>query len=313
MTCKTIDGLSLCEAVTQNYRNSLIPKGKKNAKWTGETFSTYVHLLYPHITVVSGQEWLGVMTKYKLLCDIHGTYEAPAYQLIDEKIGCNCKGCSSDKNKASAGTRRSPRATKEEKELAAQLRAEGLSYRKIGLELNKSQTTIQRWLNPEYSEKGRQANRRWASNNREQQRANCRRYKDFDHGRATLGMIRHKRRGIEYHCIDTVFLPDHPDADYQGFVSFNIWELIKGDADAMSMMSFEGTEEDVSKRKKQQIGLEKISGEKYSLEHLIPLSRGGIHCPENFANRALDLNRKKHNNRIKEDEELFCKRLFNIK
>ena len=77
-------------------------------------------------------------------------------------------------------------------------------------------------------------------------------------------------------------------------------------------MSFEGTEENVAIRKKQQIGLEKISGEKYSLEHLVTLSQGGLHCPENFANRSLQLNIQKNNKRLQQDEALFCKRLFDI-
>lgn len=81
----------------------------------------------------------------------------------------------------------------------------------------------------------------------------------------------------------------------------------------MEMFSFEGTEDAVKTRKKQQQVLEKISGEKYSLEHLIPLSRGGLHHPMNFANRALQLNIEKNNKRLAADDELFCKRLFDIK
>lgn len=86
---------------------------------------------------------------------------------------------------------------------------------------------------------------------------------------------------------------------------------MKQDKESQEMMSFAGAEEDVAKRKKQQIGLTKISGETYSLEHLVPLSQGGLHCPENFANRALTLNIQKGAKRLPKDDALFVKRLFN--
>ena len=73
-------------------------------------------------------------------------------------------------------------------------------------------------------------------------------------------------------------IPDHPDAKPEGWVEYDLTDLITTAADREEM-SFVGADEDVKKRAKQQQLLEKISGEKYSLEHLIPLSRGGTHQP----------------------------------
>ena len=122
----------------------------------------------------------------------------------------------------------------------------------------------------------------------------------------------HKRRALEYHCFGNAYIPDHPDANPEGWVEYDLSDLITTAADREEM-SFVGADEDVKKRAEQQQKLERISGEKYSLEHLIPLSRGGTHQPENFANRALTLNLQKNNKRLQADDELFAKRLFNIK
>ena len=302
--------LQMIESMTaQEYKASL-PKGRGGTAWTMESFSTYVTLRYPHITVASGQEWTGAEIKYKFVCELHGPYPASARKVLEETTGCRCTGCKTDKRTASAGKTRSPRATKEEKELAAKLRAEGRSYLEIARQLGRGDSTILRWLDPEQREKSRQSCAKWNSENREQHRANNRRYsKEFEHGRANKRKRDHKRRSLEYHAADVVFLPDHPDGDSQGFVAYDCYDLITTDEDR-TLWSFPGADEDVAKRTTQQKGLEKISGEKYSLEHLIPLSRNGIHHPMNFVNRALKLNIQKGNKMLKEDMELFCKRLF---
>jgi len=80
----------------------------------------------------------------------------------------------------------------------------------------------------------------------------------------------------------------------------------------MEMMSFEGAEAAWTQKQKQCKRLEKISGIKWSVDHLVPLSRGGIHAPENFKLVPLADNLAKHNKVISEDYALFAKRLFSI-
>ena len=65
-----------------------------------ESFSRYVSLLYPHISVVPGQEWIGNRSKYKFICDKHGEYESKATHLLTLKYGTRCKKCSDEKTKA---------------------------------------------------------------------------------------------------------------------------------------------------------------------------------------------------------------------
>lgn len=313
-----------CEAAAAEYKAGL-PTNCKGVQWTMMTFSIYVHLLYPHITVDEGQEWRGAKAKYRFTCSIHGP-QAPAraFYFLSQASGCQCKGCRSDKLAASAGTLRSPRASKEEKELATKLRAKGLSYREIGRQLGRSLSTIQHWLDPEQLERCRQRSTKWNSENRERKRANGRRYiSEFVHGKANHKANNHKYRGSKYHASGAIYNgpdldlidPPHVEPDEiesKWFDEYDMWkEYVKGDPDAMAELSFEDADEDVKKRTAQQKLLEKISGEKYSLEHLIPLSKGGIHHPLNFANRALALNLQKNNNMLDSDVRLFMSRLFN--
>ncbi len=293
----------------QEYKDGL-PVNWRGTVWTMETFSVCVNLLYPHITVVSGQRWSGARKKYQFNCVIHGQYEANADNILRETKGCQCKGCTSDKKAASAGTMSKSRGTKEEKELAAKLRKEGLSYREIGRQLGRDGSTIQNWLDLDCKERKNRCDAKWQSENKARNAVVKRRYRtEFAHGKAVDTKSSQKRRSLKYHASDVVFLPDHPEADSQGFVSYDCYDLITTDEDRI-LWSFPGADEDVAKRSKQQKGLAKISGEKYSLEHLIPLSKGGLHHPMNFVNRSLKLNIQKGNKMLKEDMELFCKRLF---
>ena len=68
----------------EEYKSSLLPDGRKKVFWTIETFSVYVNLLYPHVSVVPGQEWTGVLSKYRLLCEKPGEFEARAKNVLNE-------------------------------------------------------------------------------------------------------------------------------------------------------------------------------------------------------------------------------------
>ena len=85
------------------YKDGL-PKGRNGTAWTMDTFSVYVSMLYPHVTVVPGQIWTGSHTKYKFHCDKHGMYEANATHVLKltgtSAAGSQCPGCSNDATKA---------------------------------------------------------------------------------------------------------------------------------------------------------------------------------------------------------------------
>lgn len=184
-----------------------LPRNGSGVVWDIESFSTYVHLLYPHIQVLPGQVWQGVMAKYTFVCEKHGPYEARAYKILNLNTGCRCKGCHVDVHVNSAGQRRCPRATPEEKERAAELRAEGLSYPAIGKILGRPHKTIQRWLNPEAAEKDRQRTAAYDAANRERINANARRYySEFDHGKANNRAQAAQRRLLKTNTPELVFL-----------------------------------------------------------------------------------------------------------
>lgn len=78
-----------------DFYNSLIPEGKKNAKWTIESFAQAVPLRYPGFSLKPGQEWQGTNAKYTFVCPNHGEFEIKADNfLIDNGIrGPGCRKC----------------------------------------------------------------------------------------------------------------------------------------------------------------------------------------------------------------------------
>lgn len=82
----------------EEYKQSLAKPGTTRVYWTMETFSTYVHLRYPHITVVPGQEWTRATSRYKFVCDKHGEYEAQANAILNHTTnrGPQCQGCQAE-------------------------------------------------------------------------------------------------------------------------------------------------------------------------------------------------------------------------
>lgn len=258
----------------------------------------------------------GCMKPIDVACNVcqHEWSPIPS-SLLQEK---GCPECAKQKNNIGrtglevVGKQRQRRSTPEERHQAKLLYEELGNYTKVAEILGRGLSTILQWLSKDYKEKhnarSKAQTERDRANGYRKERAKT--YLQTDNGKIRSQKGTHKRRALEYHCADIVFLPEHQDANHQGFVSYDIWDLVE--PKDFPRFTFNGADDDVASRKIQQEKLSKISGEKYSLEHLIPLSRGGIHCPENFANRTLVLNIKKHNKRIKEDDELFCQRLFNI-
>ena len=260
------------------------------------------------IRIVKGSVYSTWNTKVNVVCmTCSHQWKSTPNRLKNSR---GCPECAKKRCINSAGTRRSKRADRETKQKAAELRASGLSYKKIGKELGFAQATIQRWLDKGQYErqliKKREHNKKSKASGH-QAKLNAA-YYQTPHGKASAKKGEHKRRSLKLHAVDSIYIGNHPEADAQGFVEVDMWSYIT--PEDFDFWSFDGANDDVAKRAKQQQGLEKISGEKYSLEHLVPLSKGGLHHPLNFANRALTLNLQKNDKMLPDDVRLFAKRLF---
>jgi transposase-like protein len=215
-----------------------------------------------------------------------------------------CPECHRLRCVESAGTLRTPHASKAEKELARCMRRAGMTYRAIAGMLGRSKVAITNWCDPVALEKDREKSRKKNARYRAsgQRTMLGRNYRQTAHGKANRTAYNHQRRALEYHALDTILVDG---CWYQ----VDMYPYITT-AEDRDFWSFTGADEDVRKRKGQQEKLAEISGEPYSLEHLIPLSKGGIHAPCNFANRALALNTQKNDSFLDSDTRLFCSRLF---
>tara|TARA_R110002050_G_scaffold263237_1_gene403699 strand:- start:265 stop:1194 length:930 start_codon:yes stop_codon:yes gene_type:complete len=306
---KTIDGLSLCEAVAENYRRTL-PRGRGGTAWTIESYSHYISLRFPGISVPTNQEWKGSEAKLEHICEEHGSYFARQSHTTTYYAGgsSKCVDCNHNKHKGTCGviTRRS--STPADRAQAKELFDEHQSYKIVGEIMGWNTTTIRQWLHKDYEERHKQRATKFDKDNRDKKRQRDRDYRKTNNGKSSRKSGEVKRQARQLHASGLIFLPDHPNADYQGFVEDDVFSYIT--PDDYEFWSFDGAEEDVVRRKEQQKKLTHISGETYSLEHLIPLSRGGIHHPMNFVNRALKLNVEKNGKITTPDVELFCKRLF---
>lgn len=227
--------------------------------------------------------------------------------------GQGCPECRRQKNINSAGTRRTPPATREEKQRAIELKATGMTRDAVRQQLFdeglspqlRGGKTINRWTNPEQAEKHRQYNAKWCEENREQARANARRYfKEFDHGRANRRANSSKRRALEWEALFPVLIDGewHEVNMYDYLETWEDRELFVSFADCETYASMQATAKELAE----------IHGEQFDIDHLVPLSRGGLHCKDNFKIVPASHNRSKNNRLVPEDGALFCKRIFNI-
>ena len=256
------------------------------------------------ISLQPGAVYWGTRKRIRVVCNVCGHEWAPTPQNLLK--GKSCPACAQERRNNSVG-RRAPRASQATKDKAVELRKQGLSYDAIAEELGFSDYSIRRWCDPRQAKKSvdsqakRNAKRKASGKQAELAAA----YYQTEHGRAVHLASAEKRRALEFAAVFEIELEGQ-------LIEVDNWELIKGDADAMEMMSFEGAEEAWAQKQKQCKRLEKISGIKWSVDHLVPLSRGGIHAPENFKLVPLADNLAKKNKVIPEDYALFAKRLFNI-
>jgi hypothetical protein len=73
-------------------------KKRTRTLWTIDTYSEKVRELYPHVYVIPGQEWKGVMSKLWYFCLEHGVYKATPNKVLLRNQGCQCNGCKADKS-----------------------------------------------------------------------------------------------------------------------------------------------------------------------------------------------------------------------
>jgi hypothetical protein len=273
------------------------------------------------VSALKGTRVLDVVGKYRtnLLvscsCPKHGTngFDKPVElgKLLNFNRGNGCSACKRESCNQSAGTKRRKPATKEEKVLAAKLYSEHQSYAKVAEIMGRSPAGVYKWLNPDHAKAhtAYEAKRRSDPTVRSHKRQMDKNYLQFDHGKAAVTAKTHKRRWQKLDAYDLLWMPDHADADHWGFIEVDMTQYLEY-VDDRWPFTFADTEREVARRKGQQIKLAEISGEAYSLEHLVPLDHGGLHHPLNFANRSLTMNVKKGKRRVLSDEALFCRRLF---
>lgn len=257
-----------------DYRSSLLPEGRKNVSWNLETFSKAVDLLAPGFIVEAGQEWINNKKPLWLVCSIHGRYEVTPNSFLKQSKGSGCAQCQAQKKSDSAGKVRQPRASESKKNEARKLYAELGNYREVARIVGRSAWTIQRWCDLERAEKGRLYNAKWRETNREQSRANTTRYQtDFLHGRVNRAKAKAMRRG------------DYREYDDAGNIIYQEWETYTPE-DELQLKQIEA--------RLKELNDSNYMGIKWSLEHLLPLSKGGEHSPYNLSITPLEDNISKN-------------------
>ncbi len=286
----------------EEFKAHLLSDGHKHVAWTIETYAIYVNLRYPHISVPLDQEWKNNYTKLRHVCNKHGEYLARPNLLLNSNQGCQCKGCKSDKQAASAGKIRSPRATPEEKAKAALMHSEGHTYSEISRILGRAHSTIRRWLDPAVKEKANRDNAQWRSNNHERQLANQRRWhNEFEHGRADNLARNATKRFQKQNTPEYVFI----DNEWLEVDRRETWRVF-----SESLLP-------ASERKAiQELYLEaqhltEQTGVEHHVDHVQPLSKGGEHLMVNLQILTAQENLSKNNKFRPEDMQLLGQRYFN--
>ncbi len=155
MTTKTIDGLSLCEAVAENYKRRL-PKGMGGTAWTIESYSHYISLRFPGISVPTNQEWQGTTTKHEHICEEHGSYFArPTHLLVftPSRNSSNCSGCNNNKHKGTCGVMTKRSSTPADRAQAKELFDAHQSYKVVANITGWSITAVRKSLDKHYEER----------------------------------------------------------------------------------------------------------------------------------------------------------------
>lgn len=283
----------------ETYKAGL-PSNGSGVKWTIKSFSTYVNLLYPHITVVPGQEWTTNKAIYKFYCAYHGEYSAQANHMLELKLSSQCRGCESDRNTASAGTVRRRPSTPEERQLAKELHDGGMSYNAISRQLGRSNSVINTWLKPVSREKNIASCKKWHLENAERKKITNRRYySEFEHGRANGNAQNAINRLRKQNTPETIFL----DGEWQEVDRKLTWKIFG-----------EYLLPAIERKEIQELYLEcqyqiEKTGVDHHIDHIFPLSVGGEHLMVNLQILPASENLSKNNTFSEADQLLFLQRI----
>ena len=231
-------------------------------KKTIEQFAIDLHKVHgDKIKLAADAKYTTTNDPIKVVCGVCGHHWEPEASSLLK--GHGCPKCSAQRSKDSFGKKRQPRATEAEKAKARQLRAEGWTYRAISKELDRAVSAIQKCCDPEQLAKHRAYVAAYDIANRESIRDYAKRYaKETPHGRVGLAKGNAMRRG------------NYRDYDDQGNIIYQEWETY--------------TAEEERELKEIEARLKHVNetnylGIKWSLEHLLPMSKGGEHKPYNLS------------------------------
>jgi 5-methylcytosine-specific restriction endonuclease McrA len=229
--------------------------------------------------------------------------------------GAGCPQCALKRQAemivASAGERRCPPTTPEEKSRAVELRAAGMSFDAVRQQLFdeglspqlRSIGTIYLWANPEKAEENRQraATRYQDPVKREQSKATMRRYiSEFNHGRAGARARSANYRLLKQNTPEVVFL-DGEWHEVDRKETYRVFGEVLLPASERKLI--------------QELYLEaqyqtETTGVEHHVDHIQPLSKGGEHLMYNLQILPAEENLSKNDTFREEDQTELCRRLF---
>lgn len=274
----------------EDYKATL-PKGKGGTSWTMETFSTYVHLLYPNISVIYGQEWNTTQGTYWVSCSKpgHKPFKAQGGHMLTLNGNSHCRQCYQEKCSASGGKRRNKRATPQEKENAIHRYYECNNYSQVAREFNRTVFAIRSWVRPEVRQMNIEKAELWNE-------ANPGRRKELDARHYSLnGYLQRIQEFPESVLVDGEWCETDPTITYDYYR-----EVLYTDEMITAITNLYTESRTLTKE----------TGIKHEIDHIIPLSKGGEHLPFNLQVITESENQQKNNTLRDEDKKLICRRLF---
>ena len=176
-----------------------------------------------------------------------------------------------------------------------------MSYLEIGRQLGRSNSTINRWLDPSVAEKKHQSNQLWKEHNKARHSASNRRYySEFLHGKAAHSAARAERRVRERNVPEFVFL-DGQWCEVDRELTWKVFNEV--------LLPVEEREE-INALFVEKYRLIKKTGLEHHVDHLHPLSLGGEHRLFNLQILPAKENLSKNNTFRSEDKTLLVNRLF---
>lgn len=190
------------------------------------------------------------------------------------------------------------RKTPELIEKAQSLRDMGLSNRKIGIELGVSPSTIDRLFNQKSYERNLEAGKKWYNSNKERKTESVTKWRESNADRhRENNRKRYHKDPEKYRSRFREWQKDNLDK----FRELNSKYRARKRNASVPLTSLEQS---------QMRSLYENCPDGYEVDHIIPLTKGGLHHPLNLQCLPALENRTKKNNIRQEDIELFRYRLI---